>query len=270
MRTRFTVEYIRALTLSCRRAGVPVRGRRRAERGVGRIRRLPSRRRSFRVHVVVVGCGRVGSSLALSLTSCRPHGGRRRPPVRGLRPPRRRLHRHDRRRHRLRPRPAAGGRHRAGRRGRRRHQRRQLEHPHRPRRPGDLRDRAGRRPHLRPPPRRDLPAPRHPDGGHGAWATERVLRRILPDEPGVDWVDPSAKVVLVERVVPGAWGGHARRGAGDRRRRQGGVGRPATARRRCPSPAWSCRRATSSTSPSPATPSAELDAHLAGPAKGGH
>src|SRR4029077_14779018 len=42
-----------------------------------------------------------------------------------------------------------------------------------------------------------------------AWATERVLRRILPDEPGVDWVDPSAKVVLVERVVPGAWGGHA-------------------------------------------------------------
>ncbi len=41
-----------------------------------------------------------------------------------------------------------------------------------------------------------------------AWTTERVLRRILPDEPAVDWVDPSAKVVLIERVVPAAWGGH--------------------------------------------------------------
>jgi trk system potassium uptake protein TrkA len=34
-----------------------------------------------------------------------------------------------------------------------------------------------------------------------AWTTERVLRRILPDE-AVEWVDPSAKVSLVERVVP--------------------------------------------------------------------
>jgi trk system potassium uptake protein TrkA len=42
-----------------------------------------------------------------------------------------------------------------------------------------------------------------------AWTTERVLRRILPDEPAVEWVDPSAKVMMVERVVPGAWAGHA-------------------------------------------------------------
>jgi trk system potassium uptake protein TrkA len=41
-----------------------------------------------------------------------------------------------------------------------------------------------------------------------AWTTERVLRRILPDEPAVEWVDPSAKVMLVERVVPPAWAGH--------------------------------------------------------------
>jgi trk system potassium uptake protein len=34
------------------------------------------------------------------------------------------------------------------------------------------------------------------------WATERVLRRILPDSGEVEWIDPSAKVVLVERVVP--------------------------------------------------------------------
>lgn len=41
-----------------------------------------------------------------------------------------------------------------------------------------------------------------------AWTTERVLRRILPDEPAVEWVDPSAKVMLVERQVPASWAGH--------------------------------------------------------------
>lgn len=35
------------------------------------------------------------------------------------------------------------------------------------------------------------------------WATERVLRRILPDAGEVEWIDPTAKVVLVERLVPG-------------------------------------------------------------------
>jgi trk system potassium uptake protein TrkA len=34
------------------------------------------------------------------------------------------------------------------------------------------------------------------------WATERVLRRILPDAGEVEWIDPSAKVVLIERIVP--------------------------------------------------------------------
>jgi trk system potassium uptake protein TrkA len=39
------------------------------------------------------------------------------------------------------------------------------------------------------------------------WATERVLRRILPDTPSVEWIDPSAKVCLVERIVPPSWAG---------------------------------------------------------------
>jgi trk system potassium uptake protein TrkA len=34
------------------------------------------------------------------------------------------------------------------------------------------------------------------------WATERVLRRIVPTSGDVEWIDPSAKVVLIERVVP--------------------------------------------------------------------
>ena len=40
------------------------------------------------------------------------------------------------------------------------------------------------------------------------WAIERVLRRIEPESTGVEWVDPSAKVCLVERVVPASWAGH--------------------------------------------------------------
>jgi trk system potassium uptake protein len=40
------------------------------------------------------------------------------------------------------------------------------------------------------------------------WTTERVMRRILPDTPAVEWTDPSAKVVLVERRLPPAWAGH--------------------------------------------------------------
>jgi trk system potassium uptake protein TrkA len=39
------------------------------------------------------------------------------------------------------------------------------------------------------------------------WTTERVLRRILPDAHAVEWVDPSAKVCMVERAVPGHWAG---------------------------------------------------------------
>ncbi len=39
------------------------------------------------------------------------------------------------------------------------------------------------------------------------WTTERVLHRILPDRPNVDWIDPSARVCLIERPVPASWAG---------------------------------------------------------------
>ena len=39
------------------------------------------------------------------------------------------------------------------------------------------------------------------------WAIERVLRRIQPGDSGVEWIDPSAQVCLVERLVPSAWAG---------------------------------------------------------------
>jgi trk system potassium uptake protein TrkA len=39
------------------------------------------------------------------------------------------------------------------------------------------------------------------------WTTDRVLRRILPDVPATEWTDPSASVVLVERPVAASWAG---------------------------------------------------------------
>ncbi len=39
------------------------------------------------------------------------------------------------------------------------------------------------------------------------WTTDRVLRRILPDAPATEWTDPSAGVVLVERPVAAGWAG---------------------------------------------------------------
>ena len=39
------------------------------------------------------------------------------------------------------------------------------------------------------------------------WAIERVLRRIDAGSSDVEWIDPSARVCLVERVVPATWAG---------------------------------------------------------------
>jgi trk system potassium uptake protein TrkA len=35
-----------------------------------------------------------------------------------------------------------------------------------------------------------------------AWTTDQVLRRLLPGESAHDWVDPTGKIGLVERVIP--------------------------------------------------------------------
>ncbi len=33
------------------------------------------------------------------------------------------------------------------------------------------------------------------------WTAERVMRRILPEESGIEWVDPTAKVTVIEREI---------------------------------------------------------------------
>ncbi len=42
-----------------------------------------------------------------------------------------------------------------------------------------------------------------------SWTTDQVLRRLLPDAEGrTDWTDPSGQVGLVEFAIPRAWVGH--------------------------------------------------------------
>ncbi len=40
-----------------------------------------------------------------------------------------------------------------------------------------------------------------------SWTTDQVVRRLLPDEHAADWVDASGKVALVERGLPSVWAG---------------------------------------------------------------
>ena len=39
------------------------------------------------------------------------------------------------------------------------------------------------------------------------WSTDQIFRRIDPDAPRNDWLDPSGAVVLLERELPAAWAG---------------------------------------------------------------
>ena len=39
------------------------------------------------------------------------------------------------------------------------------------------------------------------------WTAERIMRRIVANSPAVEWTDPSAELVLVEREVSTAWVG---------------------------------------------------------------
>ncbi|MFS8584912.1 MAG: TrkA family potassium uptake protein [Acidimicrobiia bacterium] len=41
------------------------------------------------------------------------------------------------------------------------------------------------------------------------WTIDRVLRKLIPDAVGDDWVDPSARVAVVERPVPARRAGTA-------------------------------------------------------------
>jgi trk system potassium uptake protein TrkA len=40
-----------------------------------------------------------------------------------------------------------------------------------------------------------------------AWTTDQVLRRLIPDARPAEWTDPTAKVCLVDRTVADSWAG---------------------------------------------------------------
>ena len=40
-----------------------------------------------------------------------------------------------------------------------------------------------------------------------AWTTDQVLRRLLPDDEARDWIDAGGRVCLVERPLPATWAG---------------------------------------------------------------
>jgi trk system potassium uptake protein TrkA len=41
-----------------------------------------------------------------------------------------------------------------------------------------------------------------------AWTTDQVMRRLLPEARPAEWTDPTAKVCLVDRTLGDGWAGH--------------------------------------------------------------
>lgn len=47
------------------------------------------------------------------------------------------------------------------------------------------------------------------------WTTDQVMRRLFPETTQTDWTDPSGTLSLVERMVPDSWAGHRLAGLGE-------------------------------------------------------
>ena len=41
------------------------------------------------------------------------------------------------------------------------------------------------------------------------WTTDQVMRRLFPETSVVEWADPTGEVNLIERLLPGGWAGRA-------------------------------------------------------------
>jgi trk system potassium uptake protein TrkA len=41
-----------------------------------------------------------------------------------------------------------------------------------------------------------------------AWATDQVMRKLLPDLRPAEWTDATGKVSMLEQILPGSWAGH--------------------------------------------------------------
>jgi trk system potassium uptake protein TrkA len=47
------------------------------------------------------------------------------------------------------------------------------------------------------------------------WTTDQVMRRLFREESAVDWTDPGGGVSLLERAIPEVWAGHKLAGLGE-------------------------------------------------------
>ena len=47
------------------------------------------------------------------------------------------------------------------------------------------------------------------------WTTNQVMRRLIQETTAVDWTDPGGTVSLVERAIPEGWAGHKLAGLGE-------------------------------------------------------
>lgn len=46
------------------------------------------------------------------------------------------------------------------------------------------------------------------------WTTDQVMRRLLPEQTNVEWTDATGTVSVVERALPDGWAGHKLAGLG--------------------------------------------------------
>lgn len=101
------------------------------------------------------------------------------------------------------------------------------------------------------------------------WTTDRVLRRVLLDAPATEWTDPSAKVSLIERPVDATWAGRRLTDL-----EVAGVGRVVALSRqgvsRVPAPDLVAQEGDVVYLAVDSERAGELDAHLSDGAAGGH
>ena len=103
-----------------------------------------------------------------------------------------------------------------------------------------------------------------------AWTTDQVLRRLLPGDHAASWTDSSGQVALVERDLPPAWAGRPLSQL-EEPGRSSSCRSPGSARPGSSTPTSWARRATSSISSSRRAPSASCrNASTRPPTAGGH
>ena len=95
------------------------------------------------------------------------------------------------------------------------------------------------------------------------WTIDQVRRRLLPDESAGEWSDATGRLTLIDRSLPDDWAGRPLSEL-EEPGRSASSPSPGPAHRASTPASWSARRATSSTSPCSTTPASDLESTLSG------